>query len=561
MSVQPLAKYRLGKVLGRGGMAIVYEAMLHEGGSVGQRCVVKRILPEVARDSSFVKMFLAEARLSVLLRHPNIVRVFEFGAMQGQPFLAMEHIEGFDLVQVARRVANLKRLIPVEIACRIVAEVASALDYAHALHDGEGRPLEIVHRDVSPSNIMMTATGDVKLLDFGIAKAASHMRDDLTRTGTLKGKISYMSPEQAEGDPVDRRSDIFSLGIVLHELLTMRRVFRGEDDLQTLRRIRDANPPAPSSMRPDITAELDTIVLRMLARNREDRFQSCGEVVQALAPIVRERRGTSDRQRVFIATLEMPSAAQVELLPSLDQDAVLEEHDDLPAELAELEVTMAQESPFVPPPLPMARSGQIGVASSPVVPLLDRTETTLSRTTGEMQSIELPVVSLRPQGHRRAIIVAGSCAAALIVALTVIRFGDGRAPQMTQMTMTASAPPISPPMPVVTRESALAVAPTMPSPPQLVVAAPAPQPVRLHVAGTDGAQVVQGDHVLGTVPLTTELPAQAGKRALVIRKPGFRSATRVVAGDAHAELEVELARLPKKPIKSLAGEGQIEDPF
>jgi eukaryotic-like serine/threonine-protein kinase len=560
MSVQPLAKYRLGKVLGRGGMAIVYEAMLHEGGTVGQRCVVKRILPEVARDSSFVKMFLAEARLSVLLRHPNIVRVFEFGAMQGQPFLAMEHIDGCDLVQIARRCATLKRLIPVEIACRIVAEVAGALEYAHNLHDGEGRPLEIVHRDVSPSNIMMTATGDVKLLDFGIAKAASHMRDDMTRTGTLKGKISYMSPEQAEGDPVDRRSDIFSLGIVLHELLTMRRVFRGEDDLQTLRRIRDANPPPPSAMRPDISGELDAIVLRMLARKREERFQSCAEVAQALAPIVRERGGTADRQRVFVATLEMPTAEQVELLPSLDEDALQDDDVDLPAELAELEVTMAQESPFVPPP-PVARSGQIGLGSAIV---RDRTETTLSRTTGEMQSIEMPL--LAPRSYRRAAIVSGSCVAALVAALGYIWIGEGgRAPSssLSSSSSLGGASNLTTASLVKPAEVIPAPPPSIASPPALTVSAPAPLPVRLHVAGTDGAQVVQGDHVLGTIPLTTELPPQAGKRALVIRKPGFRSATRVVSGDAHAELEVELARLPRKPLAKSSGssEGQIKDPF
>jgi tRNA A-37 threonylcarbamoyl transferase component Bud32 len=549
MSVQPLAKYRLGRVLGRGGMAIVYEAMLHEGGTVGQRCVVKRILPEVARDSSFVKMFLAEARLSVLLRHANIVRVFEFGAMQGQPFLAMEHIDGCDLVQIARRCATLKRLIPVEVACRVVAEVAAALDYAHGLHDGEGRPLEIVHRDVSPSNIMMTAAGDVKLLDFGIAKAASHMRDDLTRTGTLKGKISYMSPEQAEGDPVDRRSDIFSLGIVLHELLTMRRVFRGEDDLQTLRRIRDANPPPPSAMRPDITAELDAIVLRMLARDRQDRFQTCGDVAQALAPLVREGGGTADRQRVFVATLDMAMAEEVELLPSLDEEAMHEDDGGLPAELAELEVTTAQESPFAPPP-PIARSGAIGNLAKIGT---DRTETTLSRTTGEMQSIELQV--LAPRSHRRAAIVAGSCAAALVAALGVIWFGDGgHSPMPTSAVLMKAAEQMPNRAPL----------PTIASPPPLTVSVPAPQPlqpVRLHVAGTDGAQVVQGDHVLGTIPLTMQLSPQAGKRALVIRKPGFKSATRVVSGDAHAELEVELARLPRRPIKSANSEGQIKDPF
>jgi serine/threonine protein kinase len=201
--------------------------------------------------------------------------------------------------------------MPPGVACYIAAEIASALAYAHALTDDAGRPLAIVHRDVSPSNIRVTPLGGLKLLDFGIARAAGHLRDERTLTGTLKGKISYMSPEQADGQPVDRRTDVFALGIVLYECLTLERLFRGEDDFETLRLVREAKVWPPSSVRPELDADVDAVVARMLARAPEARYQSCDEVAQALEPIVRRLDGDAAALRRWLQELG-PIAARAE---------------------------------------------------------------------------------------------------------------------------------------------------------------------------------------------------------------------------------------------------------
>ena len=170
--------------------------------------------------------------------------------------------------------AGRKLKLPVGAACHLVTEVARALAYAHALTDADGRPLEIVHRDISPSNVMVTPAGIVKLLDFGIAKAATHLHAERTRTGTIKGKLSYMSPEQALGEPLDGRSDLFALGTVFYECLTSSRLFKGENDAETLTRICEQQIAPPSSYAPGIPADLDAVVLKMLARPRDERFQT-----------------------------------------------------------------------------------------------------------------------------------------------------------------------------------------------------------------------------------------------------------------------------------------------
>ncbi len=243
-----LGRYRLLEQIGAGGMAVVFRAVAE--GSVGKQVVViKRVLPELARDPVFIKMLVAEARLSSRLSHPGIVRMHELGRVGDEYFLAMEHVDGADLVRVLNRSVAAKATLPIPVVCHIARQVALALAYAHDLKDAEGRPLEIVHRDVSPSNIMVTGDGGVKLLDFGVAKAAAHIRDERTRTGTIKGKINYLSPEQADGLAADRRSDVFALGIVLYECLTLKRLFRGDNDLATLRLVRRCEVPPPSQLR------------------------------------------------------------------------------------------------------------------------------------------------------------------------------------------------------------------------------------------------------------------------------------------------------------------------
>jgi eukaryotic-like serine/threonine-protein kinase len=278
--------YKLLERLGEGGMAVVYRAITEGPEGFQREVVVKRIRGDLSSDSSFTTMLLAEARLCALLNHPAIVQVYELGRVNGEYFIAMELVEGHDLATLISRARAKLRHAPIGVVCFLILQVAEALGYAHTLRGPEGIPLEIVHRDVSPSNIMVTKLGAVKLVDFGVARATRAAGEDRTRTGTLKGKIGYLSPEQADGLPIDLRSDIFALGIVFHELLTLQRLFRGDDDLQTLRLIREDEVMPPSQIRSEVDADVEKLVMGMLARDPAARVQSCQEVVDRLQPIV-----------------------------------------------------------------------------------------------------------------------------------------------------------------------------------------------------------------------------------------------------------------------------------
>jgi len=296
-------RYRLLESIGSGGMAVVYRAIVDGPLGFSRSIVVKRVLPEYSRDASFVRMLVEEARLSALLHHPSIAQVHELGQVGGEYYLTMEHVDGWDLSALLRRSRDLGRPLAPGLVCYLIAEVASALAYAHDLRDTDGRPLQIIHRDISPSNVMVSKAGSVKLLDFGIAKAADHIRDEHTRTGALKGKISYLSPEQAEGDPVDRRSDIFALGIVMHECLTGQRLFQGSDDFRTLRMVRNAEARPPSALRQGIDPDVDAVTMKMLARKPEDRYQDCDQLSSELAPIVHRLQGDAGMLRRFVREL------------------------------------------------------------------------------------------------------------------------------------------------------------------------------------------------------------------------------------------------------------------
>jgi serine/threonine protein kinase len=278
VSDSQFGKYLLRERLGSGGMAEVWLARDARGRDV----VVKRILPHLIADSDFVKMFMREAQISMRLRHPNIVEVHESGSVEGHYFLAMQYLKGRDL-RTAMRALNAGG--PPGFAAWIVHEVLRALDYTHTLTDERGRPLKLVHRDVSPANIMLGFDGRVTLLDFGVAKAAAEAID-LTQTGTLRGKIPYMAPEQMAGKTFDHRVDLFACGVVLHELLTGRRLFRGESDMDSIERVRTMPIPLPSTINPQVPPVLDEICLKALARPVEDRYQTASEMVNALHPIV-----------------------------------------------------------------------------------------------------------------------------------------------------------------------------------------------------------------------------------------------------------------------------------
>jgi len=265
-----------------------------EGGAGARDVAIKVIRGEFAEDGEFAKMFLNEGRLAMRLTHPNICTVYECGRHAGRFFMAMEFVHGQTLRDVLVRAAKRGQSLPVPVLMKMFAVVAEALDFAHRAKDAQGRPLHIVHRDVSPHNVMVRYDGVVKLLDFGVAKAerSSHS----TESGALKGKFSYMSPEQALGHAIDSRADVFSLGVCIFESITGRRLFHRKAQYETLKATLESDPPPLSAFRDDIPDGLEKIVRRALAKKPEDRYQRAGDLhhdLEALLTEMREVVGTS----------------------------------------------------------------------------------------------------------------------------------------------------------------------------------------------------------------------------------------------------------------------------
>jgi serine/threonine protein kinase len=270
-------------------MAEVFKGRIQGPAGFERVFVVKRILPHLSDDASFIKMFVEEAKLSARLNHPNIVHIFELGAVEGEYFISMEYIRGHDLSETMRAIWKALGPPRPELVAYVGREACRGLAYAHNLTDENGRPLGMIHRDVSPSNVMLSYEGAVKMLDFGIAKALGDSAEP-SKNGTLKGKYAYMAPEQTEGDNVDSRSDIFAIGIVLHEVLTGRRLFKGQNDVQTIERVRRCEVPPPSASNPAIPRELDQIILRALQRDPSRRWSNAADLADALDDIVHGAR-------------------------------------------------------------------------------------------------------------------------------------------------------------------------------------------------------------------------------------------------------------------------------
>ena len=273
-------KYELLRRIAAGGMAEIFAARMTSVGGFEKMVALKRILPELAERDDYLNMFLDEARIASALNHPNIVQVYDIDAVDGQYFMTMEYLRGHDLRFVLKELRRSASSMPLSLALRIVSDVASGLHYAHQKRDIAGKPLGIVHRDISPKNIFITFDGVVKLLDFGIAK--SHHRLSVTRTGTLKGRYPYMAPEQVVDDEVDSRADVFALGICMWEMTTGRRLYQGKTAYEILKKIRDQRVPRPSEIVPGYPPQVEAVVMRALAKPREKRYQSCLEMQRAI---------------------------------------------------------------------------------------------------------------------------------------------------------------------------------------------------------------------------------------------------------------------------------------
>jgi serine/threonine protein kinase len=305
---QWLGKYRLDERLGRGGMAEVWKATLVGALGFERPVAIKRILPHLLDEPEFVRMFLAEARLTAQLHHPNIVQILELGHENHEYFLAMELVRGHDLHRVSRWLSQRAPMNP-GFGAYVVLEIARALAYAHELKEN-GKPLGLVHRDVSPSNVMLGMDGAVQLLDFGVAKAVEATSDARTRTGVLKGKLGYFSPEQARGEKPDQRTDQFAAGVVLHELLTGKPLFRRDSDAETMALVMQGASSPPSQINPAVSPALDAICRVALARDPNERFPDCRSLVQALEPIVFELGWSAQKLAALMKELvaETPEA-------------------------------------------------------------------------------------------------------------------------------------------------------------------------------------------------------------------------------------------------------------
>lgn len=305
MNAVRFGKYELLEIIGAGGMAEVWKARPLD--APDQLVAIKRLLAHLSADRRFVEMFVDEAELAIHLRHPNIVRVLEHGLEGSHYFIVMEHVAGKDLRAIQDAEHARGRRVPAAVAVHVMTKAGRALHHAHGFVDPAGLPLDLIHRDVSPHNVLVSFSGEVKVIDFGLAKAAGERAK--TQAGMLKGKLAYMAPEQATARPLDRRTDVFALGICTWEMLTGQRAFLKDTDLATLQAVQSGTIDPPSVANPELTKEIDPIVMRALAPTLEARTPTAGEVADELEAFARRVGGwieTEDMGRYMRGLFSRP---------------------------------------------------------------------------------------------------------------------------------------------------------------------------------------------------------------------------------------------------------------
>jgi len=462
-----------------GGMAEILLARVRQPATPERLVVLKRMHRQLAVDREYVQMFLDEARIATTLRHPNVVEVYEIGEDNGQYFIAMEHLHGHDLRRVLSEMAT--RQVPMRLgqALGIARGICRGLEYTHERTDADGVLLGIVHRDVSPHNVVLTYNGHVKLVDFGIAKAATQISK--TRTGIVKGKVAYMSPEQAMGDTLDRRSDVFCLGIMLWEMTTGRRLYRRKSELETLKAVVENDAPRPSLAIPAYPLELERIVMKALARERELRWATAGQVGEALTAFAKRRRldlAPSTLASLMTATFSDEVAAWQDarragsslgdhLLAGLDRDPGTSEPRDLPAvpdeepELEDLPTTVVapnlrRGSPRDSRPTP---SEEVPASAAAAAAAAEEVPAAAPPRPARRSARPTWTPAIRGALRSHAWWIAAACAALVVLGLLVVI-----------MTSNEAAP--ATPAPRAVQEAPASTARTIPSPPPLPTTAP-----------------------------------------------------------------------------------------
>lgn len=310
---QRVDRYELLAELAAGGMATVYLARLGGAGGFQRLYAIKKLHPHLAHEREFVEMFLDEARLAARIHHPNVVPILEVCTNEAGYYLVMEYIEGESMARLIGRCASRSQRIPTRIAAKMVVDALAGLEAAHELTDDFGEPLNIVHRDVSPQNVMVGIDGTSRITDFGVARAATRMTT--TRAGQLKGKLGYMAPEQAQGEAIDRRADVFAMGVILWETLTGRRLFRGKGeggDAETLRRLLYEPIPRMAESMPEVPQVFDDVCAKALDRSIDVRFATCAAFADALEAAASVAGGMASTREVaaFVESVAGPEIAE-----------------------------------------------------------------------------------------------------------------------------------------------------------------------------------------------------------------------------------------------------------
>jgi TonB family protein len=361
-------QYVLLEKIATGGMAEVWKARMRGVEGFQKIVAIKKILPHLSDNQDFIEMFVDEAKLAAQLNHNNIIHIYDLGKIQSSYYIAMEYIDGYDLKNILKKAQERDQPLSIEIALFIASKVAAALDYAHRKRDFEDKEMGLVHRDVSPQNVLISEEGDIKLCDFGIAKAAS--KASHTQAGALKGKLQYMSPEQAWGRNIDRRSDIFALATVLFEMLTARKLFGGDNELSILEQVREARVTKPSELNDEVTPQIDAIVLKALQKDPANRYQTAGEMQRDLDAVLYSFRPTPTSADLAIYMHRLAASTAIEPHQAHHPEPMPE-----PAPAAnELRPIKPAAVAAVPSPMPAAipaaaPAASAGAKKPPIVPI------------------------------------------------------------------------------------------------------------------------------------------------------------------------------------------------
>ncbi|MFL5354652.1 serine/threonine protein kinase [Archangium sp.] len=511
----PFGKYQLLRKIASGGMGQIFLA-LERGTGFERLVVLKLILPHLAEDEDFLEMFLDEARLVARLGHPNLITILDLSEIDGRHCLAMEYVHGDDVRRLEKFARAQGRALPVGLVLRIIAEAAAGLHYAHQARDQQGQPLKLVHRDVSPQNILVGFDGGVKVIDFGVAKAAGSASH--TATGVLKGKYPYMSPEQANGMPVDARSDLFALGVVLWELLTNRRLFKGESDLMTLRLVRDCQVPPPSQLNPRLPPGLDELVLKALAPTPEGRFPDCGAFRLAIEDYILQYQlpASNAHLSAWLREVYAERIARESDPSQLDQ---LPDDTDLDAKSNPSRSSVrskSQSQKLVPPPPPPYPSS----TGTPVVP----PPRPLDGKTNHTRTLLPDTVT--PRRFKLMPVVAG---------LGVLFFAAGGAVIFLRQQPDEAA--VTEPTPVAHEQADLETPrPTEPA---------QPRPVQLKVLTEPAGALVEVDgKQVGETPAELPLAPDAPPVTLALKLDGYEPVSQQVSAANAPALSVKLTQKP-----------------